>query len=57
MAGHTIMTSSTLDYHREEPPLLPTEATNSQTYILIAEPNPELQSVYCLPYVATVQGL
>ena len=46
MAGHTIMTSSTLDYHIEEPPLLPTEAANSQTYILIAEPNPELQSVY-----------
>ena len=51
MAGHTIMTSSTLDNHIEElSPLRATESTNSQiesqAHILIAEPNAELRSVY-----------
>ena len=51
MSGHTIMTSSALDKQIEEPPpLRPTESTNSQmdsqTHILIAEPNAELRSVY-----------
>lgn len=51
MAGHTIMTSSILYENIEQrPPLRPAEPTNSQmeslTHILIAEPNPELRSVY-----------
>jgi CheY-like chemotaxis protein len=53
MAGHTIMTSSTLNKLIVEPqPLRATESTSSQmksqTHILIAEPNPELRSVYSM---------
>ena len=52
MAGHTVMTSSALSKHIEEPPLRPTESVNSQmksqTHILIAEPNSELRSVYSM---------
>ncbi len=51
MTGRTIMSSSALEKHIEEPPpLRSTESTNSQaesqTCILIAEPNAELRSVY-----------
>jgi DNA-binding NtrC family response regulator len=53
MAGHTIMTSSTLNKHIVEPqPLRATESTSSQmksqTHVLIAEPNPVLRSVYSM---------
>jgi hypothetical protein len=48
MAGHTIMTTSTLAKQIVEPlpPLEHAEPTNSQTHIIIAEPDPELRSVY-----------
>lgn len=50
ITGHMIMTSSRLGKHIVEPSIWPTESTNSQiesqTHILIAEPNPELRSVY-----------
>ena len=52
MAGHTVMTSSAVGKHVEGPPLRPIESANSQTesqtHILIAEPNSELRSVYSM---------